>query len=126
MKKDFLSLSGMHDGASHQIFENARRLRSKMTLTEKILWEELKNKKLGVKFRRQHPINCFILDFYCHERRLSVEIDGIHHYEKEQIEIDKNKTYYLQSMGIIEIRFDNIDITENLDLVLEKIRSFIK
>jgi len=68
---DFLQVNEpkMFYGASNIIFENAKQLRNKLTESEKILWEYIKEKKLGVKFRRQHPISCFIADFYCHEKK---------------------------------------------------------
>lgn len=122
MKKDILSISGMHDGASPQIFDNARKLRVSMTPSEKILWEYLKDNKLGVKFRRQHPINSFVLDFYCHKKRLSVELDGKHHFQKAQMEKDLNKTKYLKSVGISEIRFTNQEIKTNIFNVIRIIQ----
>ncbi len=64
MKEDNLKTNGMHDGANAMIFQNASILHSKMTETESLLWERLKGKSLGFKFRRQHPINRYILDFY--------------------------------------------------------------
>lgn len=83
MKEDNLKTNGMHDGATAIILENAAKLRLKMTETESLLWERLKGKSLGFKFRRQHPINRYVLDFYCHEKRLSVELDGGYHLTKE-------------------------------------------
>ena len=76
MKNDPLKISGMHDGAIPEIFRNAAKLRANMTETENIIWEFLRTKPSGFKFRRQHPINKYILDFYCHRKRLSIEIDG--------------------------------------------------
>ncbi|MFS4494644.1 endonuclease domain-containing protein [Maribacter sp. 2308TA10-17] len=121
MKKDLLKINGMHDGATPSIFNNAAKLRLKMTATEEILWEELKNKPLGFKFRRQHPINFFILDFYCHQKRLSIEIDGEYHASIEQQEKDQLKTEYLNSVGIKEIRFKNKKVLDDLEFVLAKI-----
>jgi very-short-patch-repair endonuclease len=75
----------MYYGAKPETFEAARILRENMTLFEKLLWERLKLKQIcGVRFRRQHPIDFFIADFYCHEARLVVEIDGeMHNYQRE-------------------------------------------
>ena len=125
MKKDLLSTSGMHDGACAQIFDYARILRIKMTSPEKKLWEYIKGKKLRYKFRRQHPINTFILDFYCHELRLSIELDGNHHFEAEQKAKDNNKTEYLASVGISEIRFTNTEVARNIESVLMVIKKEI-
>ena len=67
-------------GASPEIHKFARELRRNLTEAEKILWQELRNRKLGgFKFRRQHPINKFVADFYCHEVKLIVELDGSQH-----------------------------------------------
>jgi very-short-patch-repair endonuclease len=67
---------GMYFNAKPDILEAARILRKNMTFSEKLLWDELKGKKIcGLRFRRQHPIDIFIADFYCHEVRLVVEID---------------------------------------------------
>ncbi|MEM6517631.1 MAG: DUF559 domain-containing protein, partial [Bacteroidota bacterium] len=79
MKKDPLKISGMHDSATPNIFKNAARLRSNMTEPKIKLWDYLKIKPKGFKFRRQHPIAGYVLDFYCHKLRLSIEIDGGYH-----------------------------------------------
>ena len=113
----------MHDRATAIIFQNASILRSKMTETESILWEHLKGKSLGYKFRRQHPINMYILDFYCHEKRLSVELDGFYHTTKEQIKKDTERTAYLNSVGIIELRFTNSYVLKDIEIVINKINN---
>ena len=123
MKKDPLKISGMHDGATPKIFRNAGRLRTAMTEPEKILWEYLKLKPLGFKFRRQHPIKFYVLDFYCHKKRMSVEIDGGYHTTSEQKEKDQLRTEYLNSVGIKEIRFKNQDVLKELELVIQKINA---
>ena len=118
---------GMHDGASPKIFQFARELREKMTEAEKILWEELKEKKLdGYKFRRQHPFAKFILDFYCHKAKLAIELDGGYHNDKEQKEYDKMRTSHLKEVGITEIRFKNQAVLTDLKSVLIKIRTTLK
>ena len=88
MKKDKLEITGMHDGATPSVFRNAAKLRASMTETEIILWEYLKTKPMSFKFRRQHPLAGYILDFYCHKLKLSIEIDGEYHLQKEQKEKD--------------------------------------
>lgn len=122
MKEDVLKVNGMHDGAPPIIFHNAAILRSKMTETESLLWDKLKDKSFGFKFRRQHPINRYILDFYCHKKRLSIEIDGGYHFSKEQKEKDYERTKYLKSVGISEMRFTNSDVKSNIKEVFEKIK----
>ena len=74
---------GMFEGASHLIFANAKYLRKNMTATETVLWMHLKNGINGFKFRHQHPIGLYIVDFYCHKAKLIVEIDGLVHNEPE-------------------------------------------
>ncbi|HEX9826358.1 MAG TPA: endonuclease domain-containing protein [Flavobacteriaceae bacterium] len=126
MKKDLLKLSGMHDGAVPEIFRNAARLRENMTKPETLLWEYLKNKPLGFKFRRQHPIGTYILDFYCHKKRISIEVDGSYHQRLEQKEKDKERTDYLQSIGIRELRFDNQEVLKHLQNVIQKIETELR
>lgn len=67
----------------------------------------LSDKKLGAKFRRQHPFGRFILDFYCHEKKLAIEIDGGYHLDEAQQQYDALRTEYLREMGVREIRFSN-------------------
>ncbi len=100
----------------------ARYLRREETKSEKILWQELRNKKLGVKFRRQHPVEKFILDFYAPEIKLGIEIDGSSH--KESKDYDKLRTGYLKSKNIRVIRFWNYEIEKDLEKVLNKIKKF--
>jgi very-short-patch-repair endonuclease len=95
-------------------------LRTRLTPEEAILWNLLKNNKLGHKFRRQHSTGNFILDFYCATKRLAIELDGSQHLDK--IESDQERTNYLESLGIKVIRFWNGDINNNLDGVILKIK----
>lgn len=99
----------------------AREMRLNMTATEKLLWSELKSKKLdGFKFRAQHSIYRYILDFYCSEMKLAIEIDGdIHKHRKDY---DNFRDGFLDSMGIKTIRFKNEDVKNNIDIVLEQIK----
>lgn len=99
----------------------ARYLRKEETKIEKILWRRLRGSKLGIKFRRQHPIDMYILDFYAPEIKLAIEIDGSVHRIKETKEYDKIRTEYLQSKYIQELRFWNSEIENNLQEVLDKI-----
>ena len=114
----------MHKNASALIFQRARALRDKETPAEKELWKHLKGKKLdGFKFRRQHPISRYILDFYCHEKKLVVELDGRYHDDELQKRHDENRTLELQSVGLKVIRFQNEEIFQDLETVLWKIRN---
>jgi len=117
----------MFFGTYSRNFEYARENRMKSTPAEEQLWTELKNKKLkGLKFRRQHPVGIFILDFYCHSAKLAIELDGGYHLSVEQKEYDSNRAAMLQEAGISEIRFSNSEILNNLSDVLEKIVNIIE
>jgi very-short-patch-repair endonuclease len=113
MKKEPLEISGMHNGASSRMYKNAAKLRSTMTDAEAKLWEYLKTSPEGFKFRRQHPIAGYILDFYCHKLRLSIELDGGYHLTAVQRQKDAERTAYLNDLGILELRFANDVITDN-------------
>jgi very-short-patch-repair endonuclease len=98
-----------------------------MTPAEKILWDKIRNRKLlGFKFRRQHPVSEIILDFYCHEARLSIEVDGAVHNEIYQKEKDKERSLILKKFGIKEVRFANQEIENHIEKVLEKITSHLR
>ena len=95
--------------------------RQNPTDEEAILWEELRNGKLGHKIRRQHAIGVFIGDFVCLDKRLVVEIDGLQHLENK--EYDEARTEFLNSKGFQVIRFTNKDVKNNLKIVLEEIKT---
>lgn len=97
-----------------------RRLRSDMTGPEKRLWSKLRARQLqGLKFRRQHGVGPYIVDFYCPEQALVIEIDGDSHADADQIVKDKQREKYLLALGLRVIRYINDDIVKNLDGVLE-------
>ncbi|MCB9285703.1 MAG: endonuclease domain-containing protein [Lewinellaceae bacterium] len=117
----------MHHGATPEIFSNAEALRNQMTEAEQVLWEALREKQLeGLKFRRQHPVNEYVLDFYCHQARLAIELDGKYHEENGQRFYDADRTNNLEELGMRVIRFQNEAVLENLDEVLEEIREEVK
>jgi very-short-patch-repair endonuclease len=98
-----------------------------MTPAEKQLWSLLQNSKLlGCKFRRQHPISHYIADFYCHELKLIIELDGGIHNEIGQAEYDEGRTYVLQEFGIRVLRINNDELWKNEDYVLDRIESEIR
>src|SRR4051794_25789116 len=98
----------------------ARELRLRQTTAEQVLWVALRNRKLdGLKFRRQRPVGPFVVDFYCLERMLVIEIDGsIHDLTADQ---DAYRTLLLTSNGHLVIRFRNEEVFENLERVLRAI-----
>ncbi len=117
----------LHLNSAEGIFEKARVLRHSMTEAEKILWNELKNRKFkGLKFRRQHPVHRYIGDFYCHEKRLIIEVDGGIHDQEETNEQDLNRTAEIGRFGISVIRFRNEQVFNQLDQVLHEISKHIE
>ncbi|MCK4333671.1 endonuclease domain-containing protein [candidate division WOR-3 bacterium] len=105
-----------------EILKRCRELRSSQTPAELKLWTCLRNKQLfGFKFRRQHPIGKFIVDFYCHEAKLAIELDGGGHTEPAQAKYDNERTDSLEVEGIRILRFWNTDVLGNLEGVIETI-----
>jgi len=100
----------------------AKQLRTQLTDCERLLWRRLRNRGLaGIKFRRQHPLPPYVLDFYCAELRLVIELDGGQHYDDAGREKDRVRTDYLQRKGLDVLRFSNLDVLQNLDGVLSEI-----
>jgi len=100
----------------------ARRLRGDMTDAEKMLWKHLRRKNLdGYRFRRQHPVDRYILDFYCPALKLAVELDGAQHYTKEGKARDNKRTAWLEAQGIRVVRFRNAEVVTNIESVLREI-----
>ena len=98
-----------------------------MTEAEIILWNALRNSRLeGHKFRRQHPIGRFIADFYCHEARLVVEVDGEIHNEPDSQVYDEDRSRVLKELNIKVIRFANHEILNSLEEVLNQINMEIQ
>jgi very-short-patch-repair endonuclease len=108
------------------LLARAREMRRPQTPTETALWRALRNRNLKYKFRRQHPIENFIVDFYCAQAKLCIEIDGATHLEPSQVEYDAARTAYLEESGYTVIRFTNDDVRDNLDAVVEEIIRKIK
>jgi very-short-patch-repair endonuclease len=102
--------------------ERARDLRRDGTNVEMRLWQRLRNRQLGVDFRRQHPAGNFYLDFYAPALRLAVELDGQH---AEQPDADQRRTRWLEDRGVTVLRFWNSDVSQNLPGVLETIAAKI-
>jgi very-short-patch-repair endonuclease len=110
--------------ANSSIKSKARALRKSMTESEKILWSHIRRKKQdGMYFRRQHPYGIYILDFYCFEASLVIEIDGMIHLNRRDYDIERTK--YLRSSGLNVLRFTNKDIETRIEWVLEKINSYL-
>ena len=101
----------------------ARELRRKLTLPEVILWNAIRARKLnGARFRRQHPIGPYILDFYCDQAKLAVEIDGAVHDHPDQIGHDQRRTAWLEAQGVAVFRIPAREVLGNLESVLITLR----
>ncbi len=103
----------------------AKELRKNMTLGEVVLWREINKKKLGVRFSRQIPIDNFIVDFYCKDLQLAIEVDGSIHFEEGHQEKDAIRQGRLESLGVKVIRFSDLDVKNNLSWVLREIEKEI-
>jgi very-short-patch-repair endonuclease len=104
------------------MLERARELRREMTPPERQLWQRLRGQQLcGLRFRKQHPVDRFILDFFCYEHKLAVEIDGDSHAEPGQHAYDQARTDWLTGHGIRVLRFTNREVVNNIDGVLTEI-----
>ncbi len=106
-------------------YELAKEMRKGHTEAEAILWEAVRNNGLGEKFRRQHPIDAYIVDFVCLQKRLIVEADGGYHEAKDQKVYDEQRTQTLNDIGFKVIRFTNDEITNNIKAVIKQIQSAI-
>lgn len=101
----------------------AQQLRWNLTLAEQKLWQALKGRQLGIKFRCQHPIGRFIVDFYCPQCKLIIEVDGEIH--TQQLGYDANRTEQLEAYGYQVLRFQNQEVMSNLEEVLRQIRQVL-
>ena len=112
------------------LLQRAREMRQPQTAAEATLWRAVRNRNLVYKFRRHtcpggrrqgHPIDRFIIDFYCAQAKLCIELDGESHFEPDQMEYDKVRTEYLESLGYKVIRFTNNDVRYNIHAVVDTI-----
>jgi len=102
----------------------ARSLRKEQTREEAIVWNLLRNRKfMNLKFRRQHDIEGFIVDFYCHELKLAVEIDGKNH--DKQKDYDELRQELILSKGIRFVRVTNDEVNRDYNILFERIRDFV-
>jgi len=116
----------MFYGANSTTLRTAAILRKNMTLSEILLWKKLRDRKIfNTKFRKQHPISMFIVDFYCHELKLVIEVDGDIHNDKESREYDLGRSAELNKFGLKVIRFTNDEVIYNIDSVITRILGVI-
>ena len=108
-----------------ELLNNAKSLRSNQTEAEKVLWYHLRaGRFLNLKFKRQKPIGSYIVDFVCLEQKLIIELDGGQHADK--VDYDKKRTEFFESHGYRVLRFWNNDVLNNLESVLEEIKTYLK
>ena len=116
----------MYFGASPLTMRTASILRRNTTLAEKVLWKRLRDRNLfNVKFRRQHPLFIFIVDFYCHELKLVIEVDGEIHNNEENIEYDLSRQAFLEDHGLKVLRFTNHQVLFELSEVLAQVKQTV-
>ena len=110
-----------HNYSNAHLTKNSQKLRKEMTKEEKHLWYDFLN-TLPVKFRRQKAVGKYIVDFYCYQAQIIIELDGSQHYDNdEQIEKDKERDEYLKSLGFTVLRYSNYDIHKNFRGVCDDI-----
>ena len=109
-----------------QLKDNRRTLRNNLTSAEATLWRFLKGNQLGKKFRRQHSVGPYILDFYCASEKLAIELDGQDHFTDAGFVRDEIRTEYLKQFSIRVLRFENDEVFLATEAVLEKIREALQ
>jgi cyclase len=126
-KDDFKKATDkMFAGADKLLFQRAAELRCQPTHAEEVLWGYLRTKPLGFKFRRQHPYLNYILDFYCHSRKLVIEVDGSIHNKGDVKNNDEQRQSHLESKGLLVLRFANENVEHKLENVINTIETHLQ
>jgi very-short-patch-repair endonuclease len=107
-----------------ELKKRARLLRTRCTPSEALLWSKIRRKSLGYEFHRQVPINEFIVDFYCHELNLAIEVDGFVHDSRQEYDLWRQKR--LESLGVVFIRFQNEDVINGINEVIRSLVGVIE
>jgi cyclase len=107
------------------LFAKAKELRNHLTASENIFWLRLKENFKGYKFRRQHPILIYVVDFYCHKLKLVIEVDGPIHDSEDAKRYDKKRQQDLEDLNLTVLRFTNEQVKNQIECVIETISSFI-
>ncbi|MBU1638827.1 endonuclease domain-containing protein [bacterium] len=102
-------------------WNKTKELRRELTAAERLLWLKLQRKQLGARFRKQHPIDPYVVDFCCVQSNLIIEIDGDSHFQENGPKHDEIRTDFLESIGWRIVRYTNTDVLKNLDAVVEDI-----
>jgi len=116
----------MYYGAGNLIFQRAEELRNNMTAAEALLWKQIHINEWKLKFRRQHPIANYVVDFYCHALKLVIELDGGIHEVEDVKKYDEYREAHLKELGLTVLRFKNEQLFKQNKLVLETIAKTIK
>lgn len=103
-----------------------KKLRNFATPQEVLLWSRLRRSQLGCKFRRQHSIGKYIVDFYCAEKKLIIELDGWQHRKEINGDYDNERTLFLELLGYTVMRFWNNDVNKNMDSVIIEIEKHLE
>ncbi|MCL6505403.1 MAG: DUF559 domain-containing protein [Bryobacteraceae bacterium] len=116
-----------HPPLPPDLLDFARKLRREQTDAEKLMWALLRDRRLaGCKFRRQHPVEPYVVDFFCHELQLAIELDGGQHNTEEGKQHDQRRTQFLAEKGIRVLRFWNHDVLQDTDTVLQALWDMIE
>ena len=115
----------MSYGRNHTLVGNARSLRKNMTKEERHLWFNFL-RYCRPRFRRQEIISNYIVDFFCHDAKIAIELDGSQHCEPEAVAYDSKRTEHLQSLGIILVRYSNLDVQNNFEGVCQHILTLLE
>lgn len=107
------------------LIQRAREMRSNMTEPEKRMWYQCL-KQLPHRFRRQRPFGPYIVDFYCADQKLVIEIDGDSHTTADVIAYDEERTTFLEGLGLRVIRFSNLDVMENIEGVFDRLNEELR
>lgn len=106
--------------------ELARELRKNMTLGEVLVWQKIRDRKLDFQFHRQVPILNYIVDFFCHELQLAIEVDGRSHDHSKTTEEDLARQIELEDLGIRFLRFEESEVRKNMEIVVSTIENWIE
>jgi very-short-patch-repair endonuclease len=106
--------------------DKRKALRRNASAAEQRLWQHLRGKQLGTKFRRQYSVDAYVLDSYAPRSKLAIEVDGDSHFNETAIDYDHQRTTYLNRFGIEVLRFTNLDIIDNIEGVLSTIEAAIE
>jgi very-short-patch-repair endonuclease len=124
-KKDIMKRTNYRLYTPH-LKQRARNLRKDATLGERLLWGQIRRKRLGYRFLRQVPIEHYIVDFYCRKLQMVIEVDGCTHEDHEQFLYDKRRQAYLERLGLYVVRFDDLAVKQEMDVVIDQLVYVIK